>query len=99
MKLDRQLVKCRAFGHAWDEDIEPINVRPLFANQQFARCLRDCGTHRIQSLAADIFTVIQTEYRYLSKEYTELYTPMSRAEAKGWLVRHPVRRQRRQKAS
>lgn len=88
--LDRDLVKCRALGHWMDEDVEPINVRPILTNQLFARCMRGCGTHRIQSLATDDFTVIQSEYRYLNPAYEQYKRQFTRQTAKQWLLEHPV---------
>lgn len=87
---DHQLVRCRAFGHAWDEDVEPINIRPVHALQQTARCLR-CTSHRIQSLGYD-GRVINTEMRY-SDVYTADIRAMTRAEAKVWLIEHRPHRQ------
>lgn len=88
-RLNREIVKCRAFMHAMDEDIlPPSNIRQIHVFQQWTRCIR-CGSHRVQSLRADMFTVINTRYTY-SDRYSAEYREMTMQEAKRWLVEHPV---------
>lgn len=91
----RERVKCRAFGHAWDEDAEPITVLgAVFAHKQIARCTR-CHTIRVQGLSYN-FQVTSTDYQY-PEDYKEV-SGMERSQAKGWLIEHGSTRRRRKLA-
>lgn len=86
--LKRSYVKCRAYGHAWD-DVEAANVRPLHGFWEALRCLR-CTSQVI--VARDVLgKAISRSYSH-PVDYRTV-TAMSRAEAHVWLNEH-VRRRR-----
>jgi len=92
MVIDRQLIKCRAFQHAWDEGITDLrHARPSQGHAQPARCIR-CGSFRFQWL--DWEGKPMATWYELTPAYRSTLN-MTRGEAKVWLIEHPARRERR----
>jgi hypothetical protein len=90
--IDRQLIRCRAFLHAWDEGVTDLRYkRPPTGHSQPARCER-CGSFRFQWLGWD-GRPVATWYE-LTEAYRKIATAMTRGEAKVWLIEHPQRQRR-----
>lgn len=93
--VDREtIVRCKTFGHAWDE-FHPINMRgPSFGWRISIRCTRGCGTER-HDLINDLGMLLQREYRY-DPDY-KLFESMSMQEKRIELRR--ITRSRKRKSS
>jgi hypothetical protein len=91
--LNTDFVKCRGFGHAWDEWF-PHDVHPTMGFLSACRCMR-CGTQRLNTL--NVHGGILNR-RYIWPDEYKAVTHMSRGEAQVWLHQTRPIRQRRAKA-
>jgi hypothetical protein len=67
-ELDNEILKCRAFGHSFEEVPEAMLSKPYHPHYTgdyiFERCIR-CTTEKISSWAVNGALLMPSQYRYV----------------------------------